>query len=186
MAGSRVPGWVTTSGWVLLALAAVGLPTALVVALLDSVRRGGSDVAQGALLAGLVLLAIVLVVAVERAVAWAANNDTLGAALWGVALLVVLAVVGVVVDGVGLVLVALGVVVGVPAALAGIGALVWWRWQHGPRPQPRVPTPPDEVRARAEQRRAVVRARRAVTRAAVEQGYIGPGYTRGPGPDRSS
>jgi O-antigen/teichoic acid export membrane protein len=162
----------------------VGLPTALVVALLDSVRRGGGDTAQGVLLVGLVLLAIVLVVAVERGVAWAANNEAVEAAAWGVAGLVVLVAVGVVVDGVGLVLVALGVVVGLPTALAGVVGLAWWRWRHGPRPSPPARTPRDEVRARAEERRAAVRARRAVTRAAVEQGYVGPGYTRGPGPDR--
>lgn len=184
MARRGLPGWVTTSGWILLGLAAVGLPTALVVALLDSVRRSGSDVAQGVLLAGLVLLAIVLVIAVERGVAWAANNDALGTALSAVGAVAVLAVVGLLLDGIGLVLVALGVVVGVPAALAGVAALVWWRWQHGPRPERRAPTPRDEARADAERRRAEVRARRAVTLAAVEQGYIGPGFTKGPGPDR--
>jgi hypothetical protein len=80
--------------------------------------------------------------------------------------------------GVGVVLVALGVVLGTPVALAGVGYLAWWRWQHGPRVPARAAPGVADVRARAEQRRAAVRARHEQTREAVRQGYVGPGFTR--------
>ena len=174
----QLPGWVATTGWVVLGVAALGLPVALVVALLDQVRRTGTALAQGVLLAGLVLLAVVLVVAAERGIVYAAREVSVGTALGIVAGLAALVLLGVLLPGLGLVLVALGVVVGTPAALAGVGYLAWWRWQHGPRPLPRTPPPTVDVRARAEERRAAVRARHELTREAVRRGLIGPGFTR--------
>lgn len=174
-----LPGWLVTTGWVVLGVAALGLPTALVVALLDTVRRSGSPASQQVLLGGLVLLAVVLVVAAERAVSWSAREGALGWALGGVGVLVALVVLGVVLPAVGLVLVGVGVVLGVPAALAGVGALVWWRWRNGPRPGARELPAAEVVRERAEVRRAVVRARHERTREAVRRGYVGPGFTRG-------
>lgn len=176
---SRLPGWLTTTGWVLLGVAGIGLPTALVVALLDSVQRTGTDTAQRVLLAGLVLLAVVLVVAAERGTSYAAREVGVGTALGIAGGLLALVLLGVLVPAAGLVLVALGVVVGTPAALAGIGYLAYWRWQHGPRPTAREVPPSEQVRARAEERRAAVRARHDRTREAVRQGLVGPGFTRG-------
>lgn len=175
----RVPDWLATTGWVVLGLSALGLPVALVVALLDSVQRTGTPLARGVLLGGLVLLAVVLVVAAERGIGYAAREVSVGTALGIAAALAALVLLGVLLPGVGLVLVALGVVLGTPAALAGVGYLAWWRWQHGPRPKPRVAPPVEAVRARAEARRAVVRARHERTREAVRRGYVGPGFTRG-------
>ena len=179
MARRQLPGWVTTTGWVALAVAALGLPVALVVALLDTVRRTGTPLAQGLLLGGLVLLAVVLVVAAERGISYAAREAGIRTALGIAAALLVLVLVGVLLPGVGLVLVALGVVLGTPAAVVGVGALAWWRWQHGPRTPGRIAPPRAEVRARAEARRAAVRARHDRTREAVRSGYVGPGFTRG-------
>lgn len=176
---TRLRGWARTGGWVLLGVAALGLPTALVVALLDSVWRGGTVAGQRVLVAGLVLLAVVLVVAAERGVSYAAREIGVGTALAIVGGVLALVLVGVLWPPAGLVLTALGVVVGTPAALAGIGYLAWWRWQHGPRPPARAVTPPEQVRARAEERRAAVRARHERTREAVRRGYVGPGFTRG-------
>ncbi len=176
--GRRVPGWLTTVGWVLLGVSALGLPTALVVALLDSVRRTGTVTAQRVLLVGLVVLAVVLVIAAERGISHAARASV-GTALGIAAALVVLVLLGVLLPPVGLVLGALGVVLAVPTALAGVGYLAWWRWQHGPRPEARPVPATDEVRAAAEARRAVVRARHERTREAVRRGYVGPGFTRG-------
>lgn len=175
----RLPGWVTTTGWVVLGVSAVGLPVALVVALLDGVRRTGTAFAQGVLLAGLVLLGVVLVVAAERGISYAAREVSVGTALGIAAAIAALVLVGVLLPGVGLVLVAVGVVLGTPAALAGVGYLAWWRWQHGPRPPARTAPSVAEVRARAEERRQAVRARHERTREAVRRGYIGPGFTRG-------
>jgi hypothetical protein len=169
---------VATIGWTVLGVSALGLPVALVVALLDSVRRTGSAVAQGILLAGLVLLAVVLVVAAERGVSYVAREGSIGGALGIVAALLALVLLGVLLPGVGVVLVALGVVLGTPAALAGVGYLGWWRWQHGPRVPARAAPSVADVRARAEQRRAAVRSRHELTREAVRQGYVGPGFTR--------
>lgn len=177
--GRGLPDWLVTSGWVVLGIAALGLPIALVVALLDSVRRTGSPTAQTVLLGGLVLLGIVLVVAAERGITYAAREVSIGAALGIAAGLLVLVLLGVLLPGLGLVLVALGVVLGTPAALGAIGYLAWWRWQHGPRPEPRTEPSVGDVRARAEERRAVVRARHELTREAVRRGYVGPGFTRG-------
>lgn len=173
------PGWLVTAGWVVLGVAAVGLPTALVVALLDTVRRTGSPAAQQVLVGGLVVLAVVLVIAAERGVSWAAREGALGWALGIVGVLAALVVLGVVVPTLGLVLTGLGVVLGLPAALAGIGAVVWWRWRNGPRPAARSEPDLGAVRERAEARRSVVRARHERTREAVRRGYVGPGFTRG-------
>ncbi len=175
----RLPGWLVTTGWVVLGTAALGLPVALAVALLDSVRRTGTPLAQGVLLGGLVLLAVVLVVAAERGISYAAREASIGTALGIVAVLLGLVLLGVLLPGVGLVLTALGVVLGTPAALAGVGYLAWWRWQHGPRGPARAATPVAEVRARAEARRETVRARHELTREAVRRGLVGPGFTRG-------
>lgn len=179
VAQGRVPGWLATTGWVVLGVAALGLPIALVVALLDSVRRTGTPFAQGLLLAGLILLAVVLVVGGERGISYAAREVSVGAALGIAGTLLGLVLLGVLLPGVGLVLTAVGVVVGTPLALAGIGYLAWWRWQHGPRTPGRIAPPPSDVRDRAEARRAVVRARHERTREAVRRGYVGPGFTRG-------
>ena len=179
MANDRhLPGWLVGTGWAVLGTAALGLPVALVVALLDSVRRTGSSLAQGVVLAGLVLLGVVLVVAAERGISHAAREASVGTALGIAAVLALLVLLGVLLPTLGLVLLGLGVVVGTPVAFAGVGYLAWWRWQHGPRPQPRTAAPLDEVRARAEQRRAAVRARHELTREAVRRGLIGPGFTR--------
>lgn len=175
----RVPGWLSTTGWIVLGVAALGLPTALVVALLDGVWRTGTPAAQRVLLVGLVLLAIVLVVAAERGIGYAAREWSVGTALGIVGGLVALVLVGVLLPPVGLVLVALGVVLGTPAALAGVGYLAWWRWRTGPRPTARTAPTTSEVRAAAEARRAAVRARHERTREAVRRGYVGPGFTRG-------
>lgn len=175
----RLPGWLATTGWVVLGLSALGLPTALVVALLDGVRRTGSPAAQRVLVVGLALLAIVLVVAAERGITYAARELSVGTALGIAAALLALVLLGVVVPPVGLVLVAVGVVLGTPAALAGAGYLAYWRWQHGPRPARRRVPSAEEVHDRAEERRAAVRARHDLTRQAVEQGYVGPGFRRG-------
>lgn len=175
---SRVPGWLSTTGWVVLGVSVLGLPTALVTALLDSTWRTGSPAAQQVLTVGLVLLGVVLVVAAERGVSYAAR-ESVGMALGIVAGLAALVALGVMVPQVGLVLVALGVVLGTPVALAGVGYLAWWRWQHGPRPAARATPSTAEVRAAAEARRATVRARHERTREAVRRGYIGPGFTRG-------
>lgn len=177
----RLLGWARAAGWGLLGLAALGLPTALVVALLDHVRRGGTVTSQRVLVAGLVLLAVVLVVAAERGISYAAREIGVGTALAIAGGVLVLVLVGALWNPAGLVLVALGVVLGTPAALAGIGYLAWWRWQHGPRPPARVAPSVDQVRARAEERRAAVRARHERTREAVRRGYVGPGFTRGGG-----
>lgn len=174
----RVPGRVSTTGWVVLGMAALGLPTALVVALLDGVRRTGAPTGQRVLLAGLVLLAVVLVVAAEQGIGYAAREWSVGMAVAITAGLLALVLLGVLLPLVGLVLVALGVVLGVPAALAGIGYLVWWRWRTGPRAASRTPVDSDAVRAAAEARRGVVRARHERTREAVRRGYVGPGFTR--------
>lgn len=174
----RVPGWLATTGWVVLGISVLGLPTALMVALLDGVRRTGTLVAQGVLLAGLVLLAIVLVVAAERGVSYAAREWSVGTALGIAGGLLAVVLLGALVPPVGLVLVALGTVLGTPAALAGIGYLAWWRWRTGPRSSPRTAPSTAEVRAAAEARRAAVRARHERTRAAVRRGYVGPGFTR--------
>ena len=176
--GRGLPGWVVTTGWSVLGVAVLGLPVALVIALLDHVRRTGSAVAQGVLLAGLVLLAVVLVVAAERGISYAAREISVGTALGVVAALAGLVLLGVALPGVGLVLIAVGVVVATPAALAGVGYLAWWRWQHGPRPVARVAPSTAAVRARAEERRAAVRARHELTREAVRRGLIGPGFAR--------
>lgn len=179
MAQRQLPGWLVTTGWVVLGVSALGLPVALVVALLDSVRRTGTPFAQGLLLGGLVLLAVVLVVAAERGISYAAKDGSVGTALGIAGVLVALVLLGVFVPSVGLVLVAVGVVLGTPAALAGVGYLVWWRWQHGPRTPGRIAPATDDVRARAEERRVAVRARHERTREAVRRGYVGPGFTRG-------
>lgn len=173
-----LPSWLVTAGWVLLGISALGLPTALVVVLLDTVRRAGSPVAERVLVGGLVLLAVVLVVAAERGLSHLAR-ESVGWALGGAAVLVALVLAGVYLPPLGLVLVAVGVVLGTPAALAGVGYLAWWRWQHGPRPPAREVSAPAQVRARAEQRRATVRARHERTREAVRRGLVGPGFTRG-------
>lgn len=178
MATRRVPGWLSTTAWVTLGIAALGLPTALVVAVMDSVRRTGSPAAQRVLVVGLVLLAVVLVVAAERGISYAAR-DSVGTAVGIAAGLAALILLGVLLPAVGLVLVALGVVIGTPAAFAGVGYLAWWRWQHGPRPDPRPVPDTTAVRARAEQRRAAIRARHDRTRDAVAVGLVGPGFTRG-------
>lgn len=178
MAG-RGPGWLSTTGCVVLGASALGLPTALVVALLDGVRRTGTLAAQRVLLAGLVLLAIVLVVAAERGIGYAAREWSVGTAIGIVVVLLALVLLGVLLPPVGLVLVALGVVLGTPAALAGVGYLAWWRWRTGPRPTVRTAPVTTEVRAAAEARRAAVRARHERTRQAVRRGYVGPGFTRG-------
>lgn len=172
-------GWATTTGWIVLGVAALGLPTALVVALLDSVRRSGTVTSQRVLVAGLVLLAVVLVVAAERGVSYAAREVGVGTALAIVGGVLALVLIGVLWSPAGLVLTALGVVLGTPAALVGIGYLAWWRWQHGPRPPARVVTSTDEVRRNGEDRRAAVRARHDRTREAVRRGYVGPGFTKG-------
>ena len=179
VAQRQVPGWLATTGWVVLGVAALGLPIALVVALLDSVRRSGTPFAQGLLLGGLILLAVVLVVAAERGISYAAREVSVGGALGIAAGLLALVLLGVLLPGVGLVLVALGVVLGTPAALAGVGYLAWWRWQNGPRCPGRIAPPIGDVRDRAEARRAAVRARHERTREAVRRGYVGPGFTRG-------
>lgn len=177
-AARGVPGWLSTTGWVLLGVSALGLPVALVVALLDGVRRTGTPAARQVLVAGLVLLGVVLVVAAERGITWAAREWSVGAAVGIAAAVAALVLLGVLLPPVGLVLVALGVVLGTPAALAGIGYLAWWRWRSGPRPEPRTSPTTDEVRATAEARRAAVRARHDRTREAVRRGYVGPGFTR--------
>ena len=174
----QLPGWLVGTAWAVLGIAALGLPVALVVALLDSVRRTGSSLAQGVLLAGLVLLGVVLVIAAERGISYAAREASVGAALGIAAVLAVLVLLGVLLPTLGLVLLALGVVIGTPVALAGVGYLAWWRWQHGPRPAPRAASSLTEVRARAEERRTAVRARHELTREAVRRGLIGPGFTR--------
>lgn len=177
--GSRtLPSWVVTTGWVVLGIAALGLPTALVVALLDAVGQSGSPAAQRVGLAGLVLLAIVLVVAAERGISHAAR-ESVGMALAIAGGLAGLVLLGVLMAPVGLVLIGLGVVLAVPVALAGIGYLAWWRWRNGPRPAARTTPSTTEVRAAAEARRAAVRARHERTRQAVRRGYVGPGFTRG-------
>lgn len=176
---TRLRGWARTTAWVVLGIATLGLPTALVVALLDHVRRGGTATSQRVLLAGLVLLAVVLVVAAERGISYAARELGVGTALAIAGGVLVLVLAGVLWPAAGLVLTALGVVLGTPAALAGIGYLAWWRWRHGPRPPAREAPPDGQVRARAERRRATVRARHERTREAVRRGYVGPGFTRG-------
>lgn len=178
MARQSLPGWLVTTGWVVLGVSALGLPVALVVALLDSVRRTGTPLAQGLLLGGLVLLGVVLVVAAERGISYAAR-ESIGTAIGIAVALVAVVLLGVFVPTAGLVLLAVGVVLGTPAALAGTGYLAWWRWQHGPRQPGRIPPAAEDVRARAEERRAAVRARHERTREAVRQGYVGPGFTRG-------
>ena len=201
--GRGLPGWLVTTGWVTLGIAAVGLPIALVVALLDTVRRTGSPTAQTVLLGGLVLLGIVLVVAVERGVSYAARELSISAALGIVAGVVLLVLLGVFVPGVGLVLVALlpaqpgsegitpfresvarQVVLNPEFRVSAVthGSLVGQavaRATQDPRPAPRAAPSVETVRARAEERRAVVRARHERTREAVRRGYVGPGFTRG-------
>lgn len=176
----RLPGWISTTGWVLLGTSAVGLPIALVVAALDVVRREGSDLERGVVTAALVLGAVVLVVALERGLAYAVREQdwSLGAVAGTVAGVAALVLLGALVPVAGLVLTAMAVVVALPASVAGLGLLAWWRWRNGPTPPARVRPSQDDVRARAEERRAAVRARNATTRAAVEQGLIGPGFTR--------
>lgn len=178
MARRHAPQWLSTTGWALLGISVLGLPTALVVVLLDGVRRSGSTTAERVLLGGLVLLAVVLVVAAERGLGYVARESA-GWAVGGAAVLVGLVLAGVYVAPLGLVLVALGVVLAIPAALAGVGYLAWWRWQHGPRRPVRAAPSDDQVRARAEERRTAVRARHERTREAVRRGYVGPGFTRG-------
>lgn len=175
---SSIPQWLLTTAWVALGISVLGLPTALVVVLLDSVRRSDSIMAERVLLGGLVLLAVALVIAAERGLGHVAR-ESVGWAVGGAAVLAGLVLAGVYVAPLGLVLVALGVVLGIPAALAGIGYLAWWRWQHGPRAPARQAPSADQVRARAEERRAVVRARHERTREAVRRGYVGSGFTRG-------
>ena len=175
----RLPGWLVTSGWVLLGVSAAGLPVALAVAALDVVRREGSSFAQGVVVAGLVLAAVGLVVALERGLVHAAAQGWSATAIAG-ALAGVVAVVlaGVLLPGFGLVLAALVAVLALVGAPAGLGLLVWWRWRTGPT-GPVVDRPSTaEVRARAEERRAAVRARHDATRAAVAAGLIGPGFRR--------
>lgn len=173
-----VPRWLTTTGWVLLGVSALGLPTALVVVLLDTVHRAGPPLAQRVLVGGLVLLAVVLVVVAERALSHLAR-ESVGWAVGAAAALVALVLAGVYLPTLGLVLVALGVGLGTPAALAGVGYLAWWRWQHGPRPAAREASSAEQVAARAEERRTAVRARHERTREAVRRGLVGPGFTRG-------
>lgn len=178
----RVPDWLATVGFVLLGISAVGLPVALVVAALDHVRREGTVLEQGVVLGGLILAAVVLVVGIERGLSHAAAEGwSLWAVLGAVAALSLLVVAGVFLPGLGLVLVALGVVLASLLAPVGIGLLVWLRWRTGPRPTARETPSAAAVRVRAEERRAAVRARHDHTRRAVAAGLIGPGFSRGRG-----
>lgn len=179
MARRRRPGWVSITGWVVLGIAAIGLPTAVAVAGLDAVRRAESVLAQRVVLGALLVLAVGVVVAAERGLSWAAREQGIGLALGYLGAGLALVALGVLVPVVGLVLVAVLVVLAMPLALAGIGLLAYWRWQHGPTTPTRTPPALDEVRSRATARRVIVHARHERTREAVTSGYVGPGFTRG-------
>jgi hypothetical protein len=179
MAKRSMPGWVRYAGYGVAGLSLVGLPVALGVVMLDTVRRSESVLAQRTVLAVLVILATALVVAAERGLVYGATELGIKSTAGIAVALVLLVLLGVFVPGLGLVLLSIGLLVGFPALLAGCGALAWWRWKNGPRLAARVAPPMAEVRDAAEARRVVVRARHDRTREAVAQGLIGPGFTKG-------
>lgn len=176
----RLPGWLVGTGWGLLGLSAVGLPVALVVAAIDTVRRRGQGLAWAVVLAGIVLAGVLLVLAVERGLTWAVNDQDWSAwtVLWVVLGLVALVLLGVLVPPVGLVLVSVGVVVAVLLGPVVLAWTAWVRWRSLPAGHDRRAATTVEVREAAERRRAAVRRRHDRTRQAVEAGLVGPGFTR--------